>query len=254
MSLPTLILWVHLILFCFLMLLSGFFSSSETSLFSLNQVQIEQMRRDSNPRIGLSKHLLSEPRLLIVTILIGNEFVNVAASVISAAAVIKLMGDEYKWVNLFVMVPILPLFGEITPKTLAIRNNVAFATFQCRLIDGFARAILLLRRVVREVPDVIITLIVGKERSRENVITEDMVRSLARKLIRTRHSKVPVYRDDLDTIAGVLFARDLLGVDLTNGSVPKTEELLRKACLVPETRAQCRTSCTHSVAAICRSP
>lgn len=283
-----LILWAQLILFCFLMLLSGFFSSSETSLFSLNQVQIEQMRRDNNPRITLIEHLLSQPRRLIVTILIGNEFVNVAASVISAAAVIHLLGDANKWVNLFVMVPILLLFGEITPKTLAIRNNVAFATFQSPLIDLFARMILPVRWVVREVADVIITLIVGSERSRDNIITEDMVRSLAREavgegaldhqeahyieqifevgdltlddimttrsqvfalplempleemareLMRTRHSKVPVYREDLDTIAGVLFARDLLGINVSNGSAPKTEDLLRKAYFVPETRA-----------------
>jgi len=281
-------LWAELILFCILMLLSGFFSSSETSLFSLSRVQLEQMRRDGNPRVSLIERLLSQPRRLIVTILIGNELVNVAASVISAAAVIHLMGAENKWVNLFVMVPILLLFGEITPKTLAIRNNIAFATFQCRLIELFARAILPVRWLVREISDVIITLIVGKERSRENIITEDMVRSLAREAVgegaldhqeahyieqifevgdltlgdimtprsqvfalpiampleemarevhRTRHSKVPVFREDLDTIAGVLFARDLLGIDMSAASPRKAEDLLRKAYFVPESRA-----------------
>lgn len=62
------------------MVLSGFFSSSETSLFSLNKLQLEQMRRDANPRIELIERLLSEPRRLIITILIGNEFVNVAGT------------------------------------------------------------------------------------------------------------------------------------------------------------------------------
>ena len=55
-----------------LILLSGFFSSSETSLFSLNDLQLEQMRRDDNPRIALIERTLNEPRRLIVTILIGN--------------------------------------------------------------------------------------------------------------------------------------------------------------------------------------
>lgn len=71
---------IELVLFVLLMLLSGFFSSSETSLFSLNKLQLEQMRRDDNHRITLIERMLSEPRRLIVTILIGNEFVNVAAS------------------------------------------------------------------------------------------------------------------------------------------------------------------------------
>lgn len=173
----------ELAVFAVLMLLSGFFSSSETSLFSLNKLQLEQMRRDDNPRITLIERLLSEPRRLIVTILIGNEFVNVAASVISAAIVIHFLGADSKLVNLFIMVPILLLVGEITPKTLAIRNNVAFATFQSRPIEFFARLISPVRWAVRLVSEWVTTLIVGKERSRASIVTEDMVRTLAQEAV-----------------------------------------------------------------------
>ncbi len=174
---------IELVLFAVLMLLSGFFSSSETSLFSLNKLQLEQMRRDDNPRISLIERMLSEPRRLIVTILIGNEFVNVAASVISAAIVIKLFGAENKLVNLFIMVPILLLVGEITPKTLAIRNNVSFATIQSRPIDLFARLIAPLRWVVRLVAEWFTTLIVGHELDRASIVTRDMVRTLAQEAV-----------------------------------------------------------------------
>lgn len=171
---------MEVVFFFILLGLSAFFSSSETSLFSLTSRQLEQMRVDKNPRIDLIQNLIRQPRRLIVTILIGNELVNVAASVISASIVIRLLGVERKWVNLLIMVPLLLLFGEITPKTLAIRRNVAFATFQCRIIDLLARAISPLRWTIRRISDYFITLIVGKERSRANIITEDMVRSLAR--------------------------------------------------------------------------
>jgi len=177
------VLVIELILFIILMLLSGFFSSSETSLFSLNSLQLEQMRRDDNPRISLIERLLSEPRRLIVTILIGNEFVNVAASVISASLVIRLIGAENKLVNLFIMVPILLLVGEITPKTLAIRNNMAFATFQSRPIQLFARFISPLRWVVRLVSEWFTTLIVGKELNRNSIVTRDMVKTLAQEAV-----------------------------------------------------------------------
>ncbi len=176
-------LFVELFLFVCLMGLSAFFSSAETSLFSLNSLQLEQMRRMRSPRITLIEQLLSKPRQLIVTILIGNEFVNVSASVISAAIVIDLLGSDMKWVNILIMVPILLLVGEITPKTLAMRNNVAFASFQCRLIDLFARAIAPLRWTVRQIADFFITMIVGSERSRANIVTEDMVRSLAEEAV-----------------------------------------------------------------------
>lgn len=170
---------IELVLFALLMLLSGFFSSSETSLFSLNDLNLEQMRHNDNPRIGLIERMLSEPRRLIVTILIGNEFVNVAASVISAAIVIDLLGAGNKLVNLFIMVPILLLVGEITPKTLAIRNNVAFATVQSRPIDLFAKMITPLRWIVRLVAEWFTTLIVGRELDRASIVTRDMVRTLA---------------------------------------------------------------------------
>ena len=163
--------------------LSGFFSSSETAMFSLSSTQLEQMRAEKHPRIALIERMLSEPRRLIVTILIGNEFVNVAASVISATLVIDLLGQGSELVNLLIMVPILLLVGEITPKTLAIRNNVAFASVEGPLIEFFARMIKPLRWLVRKVADWFITLTVGKERSRGNIITEDMVRTLAHEAV-----------------------------------------------------------------------
>ncbi len=176
-------LWIELVLFVVLMVFSGFFSSSETSLFSLDKRQLDQMRRDENPSLGLIERLLSEPRRLIVTILIGNEFVNVAASVISAAIVIELLGAGNKMVNLFIMIPILLLVGEITPKTLAIRNNVAFASFQARFIDLFARLIAPVRWIVRLVAEWFTTLIVGRELARDNIVTRDMVRTLAQEAV-----------------------------------------------------------------------
>jgi CBS domain containing-hemolysin-like protein len=282
-------LWIEVVLFIVLMVFSGFFSSSETSLFSLSKMQLEQMRRDDTPNLALIERLLSQPRRLIVTILIGNEFVNVAASVISAAIVIQLLGAENKFINLFIMVPILLLFGEITPKTLAIRNNVAFASLQSRPIEFFANLIAPLRWIVRLVADKVTTLVIGKERTRANIVTRDMVRTLAREavgegalapseanyidhifdfgnktveelmtprsnifflpsdlpftemvqeLCRTRHTKVPVYGQHRDEIIGILYARDLLGMDpeSVSGSEEKLRGLLREPYFVPESK------------------
>ena len=100
------ILWLEVGLFVCMMVFSGFFSSSETALFSLSNTQLEQMRRDQHPRFPLIQRLLSQPRRLIITILIGNELVNVTASVISAAVVIRMLGAENKWINLLIMVPL----------------------------------------------------------------------------------------------------------------------------------------------------
>ncbi len=177
------VLWLEVAFFVIMMGLSGFFSSSETSLFSLSNVQLEQMRREQHPRVSLIQRLLSQPRRLIISILIGNELVNVTASVIAAAIVIRVLGAEKKWINLLIMVPLLLLVGEITPKVLAIRHNIAFASFESRPIEFFTRMIRPLRWVIRNVADLFITLIIGKERSRGNITTEDMVRTLAREAV-----------------------------------------------------------------------
>ena len=87
-------LWLQFLAFIILMVMSGFFSSSETSLFSLDAVRLEQMRREDPARTTFIERLLSQPRRLIVTILIGNELVNVAASVISASVIIAFLGAE----------------------------------------------------------------------------------------------------------------------------------------------------------------
>ena len=253
-----------------LLVLSACFSSCETCLFSLSSTQLQQMRRDRNPRIQLIDKLLSEPRRLIATILIGNEFVNVSASVLSASIIIQLFGADKSWLNIVIMVPALLLFGEITPKTLAYSNNVAFATFQSFYIDLFARIISPLRTAVRIVSEFFINRIVKGERSQSNLVTEDMVRSLTNaalgegsldssesryinkifdfgnKTVRdlmiyrsqmvsvntsmpitkildvlqeTRLSKLPVFDQDGESLVGVLFARDVVGMDLLTRAV-----------------------------------
>ncbi len=282
-------LWIELIVFIVLLACSGFFSSTETSLFSLSSFQLEQMRAAKNPRIELIERLRSEPRRLIVTILIGNEFVNVSASVISAAMIIHLFGAENEMINLLVMVPILLLFGEITPKVLAIRNNVAFANAECRPINLFARLITPLREVIRHIAEFFITLIVGKQRSQGNLVTEDMIRTLVhdavgegaldsqeaqyiekifdfgnkslRDIMRprsdiqflsvdlpvgemiaqiraSRQSRYPVFKENRDTILGVLHTRDLLGVDLARleRDPQGVRKLLRQASFFPESK------------------
>ncbi|MBI2568540.1 MAG: HlyC/CorC family transporter [Candidatus Schekmanbacteria bacterium] len=178
-------LWLDVAVLAVLFGLSAFFSSSETSLFSLDRRQLDQLRRERHPRADLIERLLSQPRRLIVTILIGNELVNVSASAISATILINHFQSEREYLNLLIMVPLLLLFGEITPKTLAIKNNIAFAAAESRYVELFARLIAPLRNVVRQIADYFTTQVVGAERIPANIVTEDLVRSLAKEAVGT---------------------------------------------------------------------
>ncbi|MGN7611378.1 hemolysin family protein [Magnetococcales bacterium HHB-1] len=181
----TFTLVIQLALFVILLGFSGMFSSSETAFFSLNQIQLEQMSRDGHKKLPLIKELLNKPRQLIVAILIGNEFVNVAASNLSATILLAFLAspDDMWWANIAIMLPLLLLFGEITPKTLAVQNNVAFASFLCRPIVLFSKGVTPLRIVIRKIAEFFTELIIGKERRKGNLITEDMVKTLAKQAV-----------------------------------------------------------------------
>ncbi|MBF0438660.1 MAG: HlyC/CorC family transporter [Magnetococcales bacterium] len=174
----TLILQIAL--FVGLLACSAFFSGSEVALFSLNQLQLDQMAKENHPRLSLIRNLLKDPRALITTILIGNELVNVAASNISATLLIKFLGGEEKWwVNIFVMLPILLLFGEITPKTIAVRNSIVVADLVSRPLTLFRKLITPLRIVVGWISNFLITKMIGEQKKKHATVTEEMVRTLA---------------------------------------------------------------------------
>lgn len=163
-----------------LFLCSAFFSGSETALFSLSRLDLQKLRRDRDPSSDTLHALLDQPRRLIISILCGNELVNIAATANLAGILVNLYGPERAgWINILVMFPLLLLLGEVTPKTIAVSNPVKIsARVVARPLSVWARLITPLRRVVRIAADRITTWIVGKERARENILQADEFRTL----------------------------------------------------------------------------
>ena len=120
---------VRLALLGVLLFCSAFFSSSETALFSLSRLDLQQLRRERNPQSEALHALLDQPRRLIISILTGNELINIAATINAAGILMTLYGeDRAGWISIIVMVPLVLLFGEMTPKTIAVSNPVRFST------------------------------------------------------------------------------------------------------------------------------
>ena len=117
---------------CFQALLlcgSAFFSGSETALFSLSRLDLQKLRRERNPHTETLHELLDQPRRLIISILCGNELVNIAAAANMTGILVVLYGVERAaLVSILVMVPLLLLFGEVTPKTISVSNPVRVST------------------------------------------------------------------------------------------------------------------------------
>ncbi len=140
---------VYYFLLPFLILLSGLFSASETAFFSLNVLRLERLAKEGNKRAAEILELLQRPAELIATILIGNEMVNVAIASVSAVLFVKLLGkDTGAALSVPVTVVTLLIFGEVTPKTLAIKYNERYAFFIFPFLKFVSRLIAPLRALL----------------------------------------------------------------------------------------------------------
>ena len=171
-------LTIYIILLLFLLLLSGFFSGSETALFSLSEYQKEILVRRNEIKGTLTSSLLEKPRKLIITILLGNEFVNISISTVTAGLIIHLFDKETPWINIAIVLPTLLLFGEITPKTIALRNNLGFSSFVSAPLALFQKIIMPVQWVVKHIADMIVNLIIREKARSSNILTEDVVKEL----------------------------------------------------------------------------
>ena len=110
---------VQLITILIFLLLSGFFSSAETALSTVNRVRLRGLAEDGNKRAKLVNKILDNYSKMISTILIGNNIVNIGASALTTTFVIDVFDDVYVGVGTGILTLLVLLFGEIFPKTLA---------------------------------------------------------------------------------------------------------------------------------------
>ncbi len=107
-----------------LLVISGFFSGSETALTAASRARIHAAERDGNTSAGLVSRLLQSRERLIGALLLGNNLVNIGASVLMAGLVTSLFGDS-GWSQLIataVMTVLILVFAEVLPKTYAITH------------------------------------------------------------------------------------------------------------------------------------
>lgn len=273
------------------LILSAFFSGSETALFSLNKLQLKKMQKEeSGWRVNSIIKLLDDPQKTLITILTGNMFVNIAASSLATYLAIKLFGNVGIGIAGGIMIFMILVFGEIVPKSLAISNAEAIAKKIARpveIISSFLFPLIFFFKIiinalyyffgkkrVKEKKEIteedLITLInVGKD---EGVIEEEekkMIRnifefgdtmvkevmvprvdiacipseaklnSILRLIKKMGHSRIPVYKETIDNIIGILYTKDLLVVyEQWYKSKEKFDlkKIIRRAYFVPENK------------------
>lgn len=139
-----------------LLFLSGFFSSAEVAFLSVTRIQLQRMQDQKKPGAEALLRLKTHPQRAIIAILIGNNVVNVAASVLAASLALSVFGDAGLGVATGVMTFLLLLFGEITPKTLASTHAQSVALSFAPVLELlqllFYPLIWLFERIIRVIP------------------------------------------------------------------------------------------------------
>ena len=209
----------HVIGLGLLLFLSGFFSGSETALCALNKVQIERLRSEKGKNSIAIVNFVDNPRRLFITILLGNTFINTAFATISASLIYSLFREGTSGTAIVTATILITLFllifGEITPKTYAIKYAEVFARTTARPLWGFSILISPLRSVLRGITNFLIPLFGGSHIPNEDRITAEDFKAMV-----NTHEAGALGADEREILGNILELREIEAKEIM---VPRTE-------------------------------
>lgn len=213
-----------------LVVLSAFFSGSETALMSLSRIRVRNMVDKGIPNADLVQKLLSDPGRLLSTLLIGNNIVNIVNASIATVFFIALLGNHGVPVAMLVTTLSILLFGEVIPKTWANHAPEKWAT----RVAGPIRQLMILLTPLISVFTWITNLVlkaVGGSPKRTSIVTEDEIKTVIN-LGQTEGVLDPEEKDMLTSIFGF---RDTLVREVL---VPRVDMFVLKHNLSVESAAK----------------
>ncbi len=125
---------VYVVVLIVLIFLSSRFSGTETALTSLNEIDLAEIKEKKIKNFKYIEKLVSDMDSTIIAILVGNNLVNVLASSLAAILFQGLLGNIGVSISVGVMTFLLLVFGEITPKAYALKNNFRISSKNARMI------------------------------------------------------------------------------------------------------------------------
>jgi Mg2+/Co2+ transporter CorB len=275
----------------FLLLMSAFFSGSETALTATSRARLTELERRGNKRASAALGLTKMRERLIGALLLGNNVANITASAIATAVLVKAFGDSGAVIASGVMTVLVLIFAEVMPKTYAIvypdRFALAVAPAVRLMVAVFGPIVIAVEYIVKKtlglfgvnvsnVENVLsaheelrgaIDLhhkegsFVTNDRNmmggildlkdlenldvmvhRTKMVSIDLAdppEKIVKQLLKSGHTRIPVWKDSQENIVGVLHAKNLFAALQENdGDSTKLniEEIMGTPWFVPDTR------------------
>jgi Mg2+/Co2+ transporter CorB len=206
------LLWSIAITFV-LMLLSAFFAGSETAMTAASRARMHQLEKDGEKRAKSVNWLLQHREQMVGTMLLGNTFVNIAASALVTSVLLTLFGSTGIAVATLVTTALVLIFCEVLPKTYAITNADGMALS----LGGVVRwAVFLFSPLVDAVAWLVKAILwamgvksMGLVEDEEEAAHEEI-----RGAIDLHHEHGAVERSDRDMLGGILDLKDLQIADV----------------------------------------
>jgi len=224
---------VQIIILAVLILFSAIFSGTETALMSINQIKAKSLAKQGRSGSAPLLRLKEDPHTLIITILIGNNLVNIGAASLATVVFTNLFGSAGVGIATGIMTFLILVFGEITPKTLAAQNAERISLIIARPLEilsyilwPFVKFFGLISKAVtkifgsetEKISEEEITTIVsmGKE---EGILSKDTARMMSN-LLRfegTRITQIMTPRIDMSILNGKQKLKQVLDLVIKNG-------------------------------------
>lgn len=161
-----------------LILLSGFFSSAETALTTVNRIHLKTLADEGSKKAALVLKILEQQDKMLAAILIGNNIVNLSASSLATTVAIDLFGSDAVGVVTGVLTLVVLIFGEIAPKNAASINAERLSLKYARIIHVLMVVMTPVIFIINHLARGVMFLMGVRRKTQDSTITTEELRTL----------------------------------------------------------------------------
>ena len=169
---------IQLISIVILLILSGFFSSAETSFISVNKIKLLPLAQEGNRRAQMVIDIIDQPAKMLSAVLIGNNIVNISCSALTTSFTISIWGNKATGIATGVLTLLVLIFGEITPKSTANIHATKMAMAYAPIIKALMTILTPVIYIVDRLAGFFLWLLRIDSQKKEDIFTEEEIRTI----------------------------------------------------------------------------